>query len=70
MEIVEDARLAVEFPEEAKAFKKLEEKDVLIELEKADRLRIKIIHKLEQAVRGRDMDILHRAVLEVLGMLR
>ncbi len=49
---------------------KLEEKDVLIELEKADKLRIKIIHKLEQAVRGRDMDILHRAVLEVLGMLR
>jgi len=49
---------------------KLEEKDVLIELEKADKLRIKIIHKLEQAVRGCNMGVLRKEVLEVLGLLR
>ena len=47
-----------------------EEKDLLLLIEQANDLRKEIIKKLEQAVRGRDQDVLHRTVLEVLGMLR
>ncbi len=84
MEVAEDARLAAEFPEEAEAFKKLEETDVLIELDRCKKLnelakrayaevaavREEVIKKLQQGIQSRDLDVLHRVALEVLGMIR
>ncbi len=84
MEVAEDARLAAEFPAEAEAFKKLEETDVLIELDRCKKLnelakrayaevaavREEVIKKLQQGIQSRDLDVLHRVALEVLGMIR
>ncbi len=63
---------------------KLEEKDLLIELEKSKALnelakrayaevaavREEVIKKLQQGIQSRDLDVLHRVALEVLGMIR
>jgi hypothetical protein len=48
----------------------LTESDTLLKLQEAEEIRIKIVRKLEQALKSRDEDVLRRVVLEVLGELR